>query len=131
MAQLRHRLRQYSFKLVCWFASLSMISGGIWVSTNRITDEILSVSSQSVSPLHTDVYRQIELSRSLTIDSIHASVDHSSNTTEVTLKTVHSSLESMTFQFLLTDPEQLEATLASQLNISPESVSKLIHYRIE
>lgn len=128
MVQPRQIRKWCSIKAAYWLF-LPVVSFGIWILTDWITDWVLSHSYDFTDRLQTNHYPKIQLSRTLTVVAIHAKVDRSNDITEVTLETTNSTLEKMEFKFPLTEPTHIEITLANKLNTSPQLMRTLIRYQ--
>jgi len=108
-----------------------VVSFGLWITTDWITDWTLSHSRISNDLLQTDLYPDVAFVRSLTLVSIHARIDRSEAISEVTLITNHASLQRLEFKLPLTEPAHLESALAYELGTTPDAIRSLLSYRFD
>jgi hypothetical protein len=118
---------------LAWTAGLLLPLVGVlfWLTTVLIEQRVLSQSHTTTAQLQAAGQHQVNLSFSLTIASIDAEINRSTQLTEVSVRTIGSPLEEMEFKFPVTDFAEVEMAIAQELNLSPTVVRQLIRYRID
>lgn len=111
-----------------WIAAISV---SIWITTDWLTNWMLSSSYCSNSHIQINFYPKTQITRTLTITSIRAMIDRDNSIAEVTLVTENSTLKSLEFKFPLTEPNELKTALSRELNINTDVIQTLIRYDIE
>ncbi|MBE9127794.1 MULTISPECIES: hypothetical protein [unclassified Coleofasciculus] len=125
-----------------WLQNLSRLGLEFWLplpliglffllGTGWINHHVLSYTYKTTAQLQADYKQQIEFSASLTIRSIEAEIDRRGELTEVTVRTADSALQEMEFEFPVTEFTEVDAAIAKELGLTPESVRPLIRYRID
>lgn len=113
------------------FTSLSFVGVAFWVTTGWITEQVLSQTYSTTTPLEAEGQQQVQLSLTVTVLAIDAEIDRSSKSTEVNVRAAGSALEEMEFNFPLTEFADVEKAIAQELGLSLEDTRKLIRYRID
>jgi hypothetical protein len=112
--------------LVFW-SSLPLIGLVFWVGSGLVGNRILSHAYSHKKYLQADT----QLVRQVTkkIVAIEVEILQEQGISLVNVKTNHSPLKTMTFEFSITEPDQLEANLSHELGLSQERVRELIRYQ--
>ena len=109
---------------------LPLIAFGFWFGLSWLNHYVLGQSYVPQEPLSTEASREITISFSLTVTSIDAEVDRDLGITEVTVQTIGSSLQELEFEYPFVEFEEIEAAIANELNLSPDTIRTIIRYRI-
>lgn len=99
-----------------------------WLSCGLVADRVLSRAYQAKDKLQADT--QLEVHLSVDLSSIQAVIDPQAGITQVEVQTSESILKKLEFEFPITDPNQLESTIAQELGLSRQTVRKLVRYQI-
>lgn len=111
---------------VFWL-SLPLIGLIFWVGSSFVGDQILSRAYDHKKSLQADTQMAWQMKRKLV--AIDVEILPQIGISLVRVKTNHSTLKSMMFEFAFTEPSKLEAKLSQELGLSPERVKELIRYR--
>lgn len=109
---------------------LPFVGTAFWVMTGWIDQRVLSQTYSTTAQLQAQGQYQVQLSFNLTIVSIDAEINRQTQLTEVSIRTVGSSLEEMEFKFPVTEFVAVERAIAQELGLLPNDITKLIRYRI-
>lgn len=110
-------------------ALLSCVGVLFWLTTGLINQQVLS-QTYAATQLQAEGQHQVELSLSLTIVSIDAEVNRTTQVSEVSIRAIGSPLEEMEFKFPVTEFTAVEQALAQELGLSVSEIHNLIRYRI-
>ncbi|MEQ8754453.1 MAG: hypothetical protein RID09_13185 [Coleofasciculus sp. G1-WW12-02] len=110
---------------------LPFVGTAFWVMTGWIDQRVLSQTHSTTAQLQAQGQYQVQLSFNLTIVSIDAEINRQTQLTEVSIRTVGSSLEEMEFKFPVTEFVAVERAIAQELGLLPNDITKLIRYRID
>lgn len=115
-----------------WKVALGIPLIGVlfWLTTGWMNQRVLSQAQATDVQLQTTKRHQVNLSLSLTIVSIDAEINRSTQVTEVSIRTIGSPLEEMEFKFPITEFAELERAIAQELRLSVRDIHQLIRYRI-
>lgn len=111
-------------------ALLPLVGMMFWLMTGWIDRQVLSQTQTSTTQLQTAGQHQVELSLRLTIVSIDAEIDRSTQVSEVSIRVIGSSLEEMEFKFPVTEFAAVEQAIAQELGLPVSDIHNLIRYRI-
>jgi hypothetical protein len=116
-----------------WKTSILLAGVGIlfWVSAGFISQQVLSQSHATNSPLQVVKQHQVQLSLSLTLVSIDVEIDQSSQSSEVSVRVMGSPLEEMEFKFPIAEFSAVERAIAQELGLPIADIQNLIRYRIQ
>ena len=107
---------------------LPLIAALFWVAGNYMTAQVLSRPYDSVSKLQADNESGTKLS--VTILAMNAEIDRYRGRTIIFVRTLDSGLNSLRYEFPVVQVSQVETAIAQELEMSVETVRKLISYRI-
>ncbi|WP_315784045.1 hypothetical protein [Fischerella sp. JS2] len=110
---------------VFWL-SLPLIGLVFWLGSGLVGDQILSRGYSHKKYLLADTQLTRQLMKKIV--AIEVKVLAQEGISLVNVKTNHSPLKKMTFEFPITEPDQLEANLSRELGLSRERVRELIRY---
>jgi hypothetical protein len=110
-----------------FWSSLPLIGLVFWLGSGLVGNQILSRAYSHKKYLQADT----QLVRQITkkIVAIEVEILQEQGISLVNVKTNHSPLKTMTFEFSIIEPDQLEANLSSELGLSQERVRELIRYQ--
>jgi hypothetical protein len=110
-----------------FWSSLPLIGLVFWLGSGLVGNRILSHAYSHKKYLQADT----QLVRQVTkkIVAIEVEILQEQGISLVNVKTNHSPLKTMTFEFSITEPDQLEANLSHELGLSQERVRELIRYQ--
>lgn len=131
----RYRDRiQPNDKQKMWLPLVGMLLGlMLWVGNSPAWGQnSVSVSSSAVTVATTqaDQQAQIQLDLTLTIVSIDAEISQSAQTTQVSIRSIGSSLEELEFQFPVIEFAAIEQAIAQELDLPTTTIHQLIRYRL-
>lgn len=101
-----------------------------WLSSGFVMDRVLQRSTGSVKYLQADTRKQ-SARTVLPIVSITAAIDPQQGRSNVRIETTNSALKALTFEFPVTDPDQVETAISQELGLPPERVKSLIRYQFQ
>jgi hypothetical protein len=128
MISLRFLRALYSLGLEFWLA-LPLLGFAFWFTTSALTDHVLSRPYGTTTQLEADT--QLEVHLSVTVVTIQAEINQQQGFTKVEVLTKDSVLKKLDFIFPVTDFNQLETTIASELGLSRENVRRLVRYQVK
>lgn len=111
-------------------ALLLLVGAAFWLATGWMTQRVLSQTYATTTQLQAAGQHQVNLSLSLTIVSIDAEIDRSTQISEVSIRAIGSPLEEMEFKFPVTEFAAVEQAIAQELGLSVSDIHQLIRYRI-
>jgi hypothetical protein len=116
-----------------WKVSILLPLVGVlfWLATGWMSQRVLSQTHASTTQLQSAGQHKVDLSFNLTIVSIDAEINHSTQITEVSIRTIGSSLEEMEFKFPVTEFEAIEKAIAQELGLAVADIHNLIRYRVD
>lgn len=116
-----------------WKVGTFLLLAGVsfWLITGWINQQVLGQTRATTTQLQAAGQHQVELSLSLTIVSIDAEIDRSTQVSEVSIRTIGSPLEEMEFKFPVTEFTAIERAIAQELKLSVNDIHNLIRYRID
>lgn len=112
--------------LVFWL-SLPLIGLIFWLGSSFIGEQILTRAYDHKKYLQADTQMAWQMKRK--IIAIDVEILPHKGISLVSVKTNHSTLKTMMFEFAIVEPSKLEAKLSQELSLSPERVRELIHYQ--
>jgi len=112
-----------------FWLSLPLMGLLFWLASGWVEDQIINRDYNPKKSLQVDtqVAKQVT-SRIVLID---VDINHQKKISLVKVKTNHSALKTMYFEFALSEPDLIEANLSRELGLSPKRVKELIRYRTE
>lgn len=99
-----------------------------WLSGTAIARQVLQSSYNSPNQLQADT--QLEMKLSVTVLMINAEINQSRKTTTVSIKTTDSNLKRLEYEFLTTEPKQVEALVVQEIGLPVQEVRRLARYRV-
>jgi hypothetical protein len=111
-------------------ALLPLVGVSFWLMTGWLNQQVLSQTHATTTQLQAAGQHQVELSLSLTIVSIDAEINRSTQISEVSIRVIGSPLEEMEFKFPVTEFAAVERAIAQELGLSVTDIRNLIRYRI-
>jgi hypothetical protein len=111
-------------------ALLPLVGVLFWLTAGWMNQQVLSQTYATTTQLQAAGQHQVNLSLSLTIVSIDAEIDRSTQVSEVSIRAVGSPLEEMEFKFPVTEFADVEQAIAQELGLPVTDIHNLIRYRI-
>jgi hypothetical protein len=111
-------------------ALLFVVGATFWLATGWMNQRVLSQTYATTTQLQAAGQHQVNVSFSLTIVSIDAEIDRSTQISEVSIRAIGSPLEEMEFKFPVTEFAAVEQAIARELGLSVNDIHQLIRYRI-
>jgi hypothetical protein len=121
--QLFQVLRSLGF--VFWL-SLPLIGLVFWLGSGFVQDQILSHSYHNKKYLQADTQAARQMMK--TIVAIKVEIRQEDGVSLVNVKTNNSVLKTIAFEFPVTEPSQLEASLSQELGLPRDRIKELIRY---
>ncbi|MBD2434521.1 MULTISPECIES: hypothetical protein [Fischerella] len=109
-----------------FWSSLPLIGLLFWLGSGLVGDQILSRAYSHKKYLQADTQLARQIMKKIV--AIEVKVLQEEGISLVNVKTNHSPLKTMTFEFPITEPDQLEANLSRELGLSRERVTELTRY---
>lgn len=125
MRQSKHGLQSLGVE---FWLPLPLLAGTFWLSCSLMTAEVLSRPYSTKDKLQADT--ELEVHLSVSVSMIKAVTYRAEGVTQVEVQTTESSLKKLEFVFPVTDPTQIETTIAQELGLSRQDVRKLVRYEI-
>lgn len=120
------RFQVFILQNIRFWLPLLLLALGFWAAGKFITLRVLNQSNNTprilIANTQTDETTQIT--------SIYTEIDRQRGLASASVKLSNSSLKELEFEFLLTEPKDIEAALAQELERSPAEVRELMNYRI-
>lgn len=113
--------------LVFWL-SLPLIGLSFWLGSSFIGEQILSRAYNHKKYLQADSQMAWQMKKK--IMAIEVETLPRKGISFVSVKTNHSTLKTMIFEFAIVEPRKLEAKLSQELGLSQERVKELIRYQV-
>lgn len=107
---------------------LPLVAMMFWLGSNVLTAQELQQSQPTATKLQADT--QLKAVVSVNILLINAVINRNQNTTQVKVETAESVLKRMELELATTDPGQIEAAIATELQLSRQEVRQLVRYEI-
>ncbi|MBD2463650.1 hypothetical protein H6G89_21860 [Oscillatoria sp. FACHB-1407] len=95
-----------------------------------MSQQVLSQTHATTTQLQAEGQHQVNLSLSLTIVSIDAEINRSTQVSEVSIRAIGSPLEEMEFKFPVIEFDAIEQAIAQELSLAVTDIHNLIRYRI-
>lgn len=128
---MRYRWRSNRFSFMWGLFLLFSLAGVLfWLMTGWLDQQILSETRASTTRLQAVGAHQVQLSLRLTIVSIDAIVDRSTQVSEVSIRTMGSPLEEMEFKFPVIEFAAVENAIAREIGLPAADIHDLIRYRV-
>lgn len=99
-----------------------------WLSSGFVMDRVLQRSTGPVKYLQAETRKQ-SARAVLSVVSITAEIDQQQGRSSVSIETTNSALRALRFEFLVTEPDQIEAAISQELGLPLDQVKSLIRYR--
>ena len=112
---------------VVFWLSLPLIGLSFWLGSSFIGEQILSRSYDHKKYLQADSQMAWQMKKK--IMAIEVETLPHKGISFVSIKTNHSTLKTMIFEFAIVEPRKLEAKLSQELGLSQERVKELIRYQ--
>lgn len=107
---------------------LPLVAMVFWLGSSLLTAQELQQSQPTATKLQADT--QLKAVVSVNILLINAIINRSQSLTQVKVETAESVLKRMELELLTTDPSEIEAAIATELQLSPQDVRQLVRYEI-
>ncbi|MFQ3616771.1 MAG: hypothetical protein SNJ57_11560 [Cyanobacteriota bacterium] len=124
-------LQPLFLRLALFLLTLPAVGALFWLGTGWLNQRVLGQSYRLPSQIILPNPQQVELTLRLTVVSIDVEIDQSEGTSEVDVQVRGSTLQSLEFEYPLTDYATVERAIAQELNLPPDQVRQLMRYRIE
>jgi len=121
--QLFQVLRSLGF--VFWL-SLPLIGLVFWLGSGFVEDRILSRTYDNKKYLQADTQSARQMMKKVV--AIEVKIRQEDGVSIVNVKTNNSVLKTIAFEFPVTEPSQLEATLSQELGLPRDRIKELIRY---
>ncbi|WP_348255732.1 hypothetical protein [Leptolyngbya sp. ST-U4] len=105
-----------------------MVAIAFWLGSSILTAQELQQSQPTATKLQADT--QLKAVVSVNILLINAVINRNQNITQVKVETADSVLKRMELELVTTDPSQIEAAIANELQLSRQDVRQLVRYEI-
>jgi hypothetical protein len=107
---------------------LPLVALVFWLGSSVLTAEELQKSQPTETKLQADT--QLKAVVSVNILLINAVINRNQNTTQVKVETAESVVKRLELELATTNPEQVEAAIANELQLSRQEVRQLVRYEI-
>ncbi|MBD1851732.1 hypothetical protein H6F87_17225 [Cyanobacteria bacterium FACHB-502] len=107
---------------------LPVVAIAFWLGSSILTAQELQQSQPTATKLQADT--QLKAVVSVNILLINAVINRNQNITQVKVETADSVLKRMELELATTDPSQIEAAIANELQLSRQDVRQLVRYEI-
>ncbi|MBD2075827.1 hypothetical protein H6F86_18405 [Phormidium sp. FACHB-592] len=107
---------------------LPLVAMVFWLGSSLLTAQELQQSQPTAMKLQADT--QLKAVVSVNILLINAVINRSQSMTQVKVETAESVLKRMELELPTTDPSQIEAAIANELQLSRQEVRQLVRYEI-
>lgn len=107
---------------------LPLVALMFWLGSSVLTAQELQQSQPATTKLQADT--QLKALVSVNILLINAVINRNQNTTQVTVETADSILKRLELALATTDPNQIEAAIATELQLSRQEIRQLVRYEI-
>ena len=107
---------------------LPLVAMVFWLGSSMLTAQELQQSQPTAMKLQADT--QLKAVVSVNILLINAVVNRNQNITQVKVETAESVLKRLELELATTDPSQIEAAIAKELQLSQQEVRQLVRYEI-
>jgi hypothetical protein len=107
---------------------LPLVALAFWLGSSVLTAEELQQSQPTETKLQADT--QLKAVVSVNILLINAVINRNQNTTQVKVETAESVVKRLELELATTNPEQVEAAIANELQLSRQEVRQLVRYEI-
>lgn len=107
---------------------LPLVAMVFWLGSSILTAHELQQSQPIATKLQADT--QLKAVVSVNILLINAVINRNQNITQVKVETAESILKRMELELATTDPSQIEAAIATELQLSQQEVRQLVRYEI-
>ncbi|MEP0924159.1 hypothetical protein [Leptolyngbya sp. FACHB-711] len=107
---------------------LPVVAIAFWLGSSILTAQELQQSQPTATKLQADT--QLKAVVSVNILLINAVINRNQNITQVKVETADSVLKRMELELVTTDPSQIEAAIANELQLSRQDVRQLVRYEI-
>lgn len=122
---LKHWLRVLGAE---FWLPLPFVAIVFWLGANVLTAQELQQAQPSETRLQADT--QLKAVVSVNILLINAVINRNQNITQVKVETADSILKRMELELPMTAPNQIEAAIAKELQLSRQEVRQLVRYEI-
>ncbi|MBW4657993.1 MAG: hypothetical protein KME15_04920 [Drouetiella hepatica Uher 2000/2452] len=107
---------------------LLLLAFGFWIAGRFITLQVLNQSNNTSRALVANT--QTDEATTPQIASITVEIDRSRGIALAQVKLFKSALKKLEFEFFLTEPQAIEASIAQELGRSPQEIKRLVIYKI-
>ena len=107
---------------------LPLVAIVFWFGSSILTAQELQQPQPTATKLQADT--QLKAVVSVNILLINAVINRNQNTTQVQVETAESIVKRMELELSTTDPGQIEAAIANELQLSQQEVRQLVRYEI-
>jgi hypothetical protein len=128
MQKIYQMIQSISLTGVGFWLPLPLVGVLFWLGGSAVSRQVLHSSYSSPNHLQADT--QLEMKLSVAVVVINVEINSRRNTTAVSIKTTHSHLKKLEYEFSATDPKQIEREIAQEIGLPIQEVRKLVRYRI-
>ncbi|MEG4839756.1 hypothetical protein [Microcoleus sp. B9-D4] len=107
---------------------LPLVAIAFWVGSSFLMAQELQKPLIANNKLQADT--QLKATVSVNILLINAVINRKQGTTQVAVETAEPILKRLELELLMTDPTQIEAAIAQELQLSRQNVRQLVRYEI-
>ena len=129
MIKFRWRSLFSRFKLGVWLI-LPIMGLLVWLGAGWMAERVLSHSYETSAYLQSG-QPEVELSWTVTVTAIEATIERRRGVTEVTVRTAHSTLKELEIDVPVTEFTDIEAALSEELGLPREVINQLTRYRFD
>lgn len=123
------RPRLLNWSMVRLWLSLLVLGIAFWSIGQLMTRQILGRTYQTPRYIITDIQSK-DISQP-EITAIRVEIDPENNVAAAKVISENPALQARKLQFNLTTPEKIEQALSEKLDIPPQDVSNLVHYKVK
>ncbi|MEO1635842.1 MAG: hypothetical protein AAFS04_12270 [Cyanobacteria bacterium J06631_9] len=127
--QALRRLWLSNFRTLRLWLSLLLLGLAFWTVGQLIILQILGRTHQTPRYFITDTQPKGGFQQA--VAAIQVEIFNESNTSEAEIVFNDRALETRQLQFALTSPDEIEGAIAQALDMSPQEVSSLVHYKVQ
>lgn len=107
---------------------LPLVAILFWLGSSVLTAQELQQAQLTTTKLQADT--QLQAVVSVNILLINAVINRNQNTTQVKVETAESVVKRLELELATTEPRQIEAAIATELQLSRQEIRQLVRYEI-
>lgn len=127
--QLPFQVHRQVFRRLALGLPIPVLALLFWFSGQALTQHLLSHAYTPEQSLRADAQTQIQVQAAVL--AIEIEVKPHVSFTKVFVKTTNSAIKTLELEFLSTDISEVEALIAQELKLDPQTVSQLARYQVE